>query len=628
MPPPSEETEPSPNSMPLGILLRRLFALAWRHRAIAFCAGLITIALQLLAILGLSGQGIAIDLIHHRASPDAPAPKWPFGFAPPADWSFMRQVLLIGGFILAITLITSVFRYFGRVVDELFVQQCVVDLRTTIYDKLQRLSFRFFDTHDTGQIINRVTGDTQAVRSFIQGVMVRSVVAFASLGVFLVFMLKQHAMLTAACLSVLPFQVWMMVRYGRKTKPMFTEQARLVDVLIHHFSESIAGVRVIRAFGREKETVAKLDSKSADARNQRISIAKDQGRYQPLVQATNMLAQAALVGYGGYLVLIGEGAGGIALGTLWIFRGLLEQLAGQAEAIVQIIASTPEALAGAERVFKLVDEPVTITSRPNARTAVADQPLAVAFENVTFGYDPERPVLRDITFSAQPGETIAIVGPTGSGKSTLLSLIARFHDPQAGRVTIGNTDARDWELHALRRSIGVVFQEPYLYSNTIRNNVAYGMPEAPTERINDAIAAASATDVIAEATNGLETVVGERGISLSGGQRQRLTIARAMILRAPILILDDATGAVDAVTESTIQQSLDRTEAGRTTFVVAHRLSTLRRADRIIVLDKGEIADIGTHEDLIDRPGHYRAAALIQLALNESENLDASEVQP
>lgn len=627
MPPPADN-EPSSPPIPLRILLRRLIALAWRHRVIALFAGLITIALQLLAILGLSGQGIAIDLIHHQVTPEAPAPKWPFGLAPPASWSFMDQILLLGGLILAITLSTSIFRYFGRVVDELFVQQCVVDLRTTIYDKLQRLSFRFFDTHDTGQIINRVTGDTQAVRSFIQGVMVRSVVALASLGVFLVFMLKQHATLTLACLSVLPFQVWMMVRYGRKTKPMFTEQARLVDVLIHHFSESIAGVRVIRAFGREKETVANLDRKSADARDQRITIAKDQGRYQPLVQATNMLAQGVLVGYGGFLVLKGELEGGIALGTLWIFRGLLEQLAGQAEAIVQIIASTPEALAGAERVFKLIDEPVTIGSKSDARIAADRQPLSVSFENVTFGYEPDRPVLRNITFAAQPGETIAIVGPTGSGKSTLLSLIARFHDPQSGRVVIDGTDARDWDLHSLRRSIGVVFQEPFLFSNTIRNNIAYGLPEAPIERINEAVASASAADVIGEATNGLDTVVGERGISLSGGQRQRLTIARALVLHAPILILDDATGAVDAVTESSIQQSLDRTEAGRTTFVVAHRLSTLRRADRIIVLDNGEIADIGTHDDLIDRPGHYRAAALIQLALNESESTDESEVMP
>ncbi|MBL0926702.1 MAG: ABC transporter ATP-binding protein [Phycisphaerales bacterium] len=638
----SEKTTAAP-AIPVGVLVRRLGALAWRHRWIALPTLLISTAAQLITILGLAGQGLAIDVIRSELDRSAPSPHWPLGLGPGADWGFLAKVGLVSGFILAVALVNAALRFSQRLTDELFVQACVVSLRSDLYDKLQRLPFSFFDTHDTGQVINRVAGDTQAVRAFIQGVMIRSVIAGITLAVFLVFMLRTHTWLTLACLSVLPFQVWLMTRYGRITKPKFLEQSRLVDVVVKTFQESIAGVRVIRAFGQERQMTERYDAHAGAARDQRIEIARDQGRYQPFVQASNFASMGVLLGFGGYLVHLGPVQGGIALGTLWIFRGLLEQLAGQAEAIVQIIASAPESLAGAERVFKMLDEPVKIASRPGAR---APSPIRgrLEFRGVGFTYasrppgeraesqfapagraEEERPAVENppalsgVSIAVSPGETIAVVGPVGSGKSTLLSLLGRFHDPTEGAVLVDGTDLRDWPLEALRASIGYVFQEPFLFSNTVRNNIAFGRPDATDDEVIAAAGAAGAWEFIERLPQGLSTVIGERGVSLSGGQRQRLTIARALLMRPPILVLDDATGAVDPVTEAEIQRALERYLSGRTTFVVAHRLSTLRRADRVLVLDGGRVADIGTHDELMNRPGHYRATALIQLSLDEDE---------
>lgn len=615
--------------MPLRVLLGRLMSLAWEHRWAAIPAMAVTVGVQLVTLAGLVFQGLAIDLLRKKADVGAPEPKWPLGIHP-EGLSFMGDLWFVGGLILAFSLLVGVTRYAQRVADEHFVQRCTVDLRTRLYARLQRLAFTFFDVHDTGQIIQRVTSDTQSVRMFIQGVMIRLLITIVTFIVFMVFALRQHVGLTLACMSVIPIQVFVMVRFGRVCKPLYLEQARLMDRFVHHFEESIAGVRVVRTFGREVERVAGTDERTAAARDQRISIEKIRSTHIPAVMAASILQGAILIGVGGYLVLVGPVAGGIALGTLWVFRGLMDRLSSQAEAIAMVVASAPEALAGAERVFKLLEHPIEIDDGARHALPAGERDRLrgdVEFRNVSFAYADGQAVLENISFTVKPGETIALVGPTGCGKSTLLSLIPRFYDPTQGQVLIDGIDVRELPVRELRKSIGVVFQEPFLFSNTIRNNVAFGVPEADVDQIAGAIEAASAGDVVTESEAGMDTIIGERGVSLSGGQRQRLTIARALMLGAPILVLDDPTGAVDAITEAHIQQALARTMEGRTTFVVAHRLSTLRQADRIIVLDRGRIVDIGTHEELVEKEGHYRASALIQLALNEEDEAEAEAAQ-
>ena len=613
--------------MPVSSLLRRLGALAASHWREALVAVAVTVGAQLATLGGVVAQGLAIDTLRLRAAGADREPAWPawLGGAP-ASWSLTQALLILGGVILAFSLLTAVARYAQRVADERFVQACVVDLRTKLYEKLQRLSFSFFDAHDTGEIIQRVTSDAQSVRAFIQGVMIRLLIAVVTFGVFLTYMLRESVTLALVCLITLPLQTIVMTRFGRLAKPAYIRQGRLVDEYVHHFQESIAGARVIRSFAREPERIAQADERVGAARDHRVSIDRLRSTHIPVVMGSSIVSQAVLLGVGGGLVLMGPGAGGIELGALWVFYVLVGRLGAQAlsEAIAMVAASAPESLAGAERVFRLMDYPEEVGpgSAPAPAPASGGARGRVEFRGVTFSYGGAEPSLRGVSFVAEPGETIAIVGPTGSGKSTLLGLIPRFYDADEGEVVVDGVDVRALPLREHRARVGFVFQEPFLFSNTIRRNVAFGASGASEPEVLAAIEDAHASDVLAERESGLETIIGERGVSLSGGQRQRLTLARALLTDPEILVLDDATGAVDAITESEILRALDRRTRGRTTFIVAHRLSTLRRADRIVVLDRGRVVDVGTHAELLERPGHYRAAALIQLALDDDEGGD------
>ncbi len=633
--------------IPLGRLLLRLAALGWSHKKAAAPALAATAATVLATLAAVFAQGLAIDTITQLApdpktgaiEPGTNAPTTtsppaltsfdalpPF-LQPPADWSHNHIIFAIAAAVLALGLLVALLRYAQRVTDEHFAQACLVDLRARLYHKIQSLPFAFFDAADSGQLINRVTGDVQSVRMFIQGVMVRGVISLIAAVIFLAYLLSSNTTLTLLALTAFPIQIIVMGIYGRVTKPKFKEQAELVDKLIHRFQESIAGVRVIRSFGAEEPAVDRLNQASAQARDHRIRLARDQALAIPSAQATTILVTALIVGYGVVSIIRDantQAPDPFTLGALWIFLRLTFQLSQNLQAIVMVIAQAPEALAGAERVFKLLDEPADITT-PKHHTAPdpASTPK-ITFDNVTFAYEPGAPVLQNISFSAPPGSTIAIVGATGSGKSTLLALLARFYDPDEGSISVDNHDLRTLDLEQHRARIGFVFQEPFLFSNTIAENTGFARPNTDQATLYRALQDADAREFVDELDEQLETIIGERGVSLSGGQRQRLTIARALVHNPDILILDDATGAVDPLTEARIQQALQNQRQSpdqpRTTFIVAHRLSTLRKADTILVLDQGRLVAQGSHHELMETPGHYKEAALIQLALDEDED--------
>lgn len=644
-------------------LVRRLLALGLRHKAQVAAALLVTVLMQVMAVGGLVSAGLAVDVLRHYADPGAPAPAWPLGLAPAADTSFMVLLLWTAGAALAFGVIGSVGYYFGRVTNEMLAQSIVVDLRDQVYRKLQRLSFTFFDTHDSGTIINRVTGDVQSVRGFLQGILIRAMTSIIALVVFIVAMASIHLWLTLACLSLAGLQLWLMIRFAKKARPVFKKQRELIDDLTMTLSEGVQGIRVVRSFGREREQIDKFERESIFARDQRMRIWQLMGNTMPLVQGASWIVVAVLIGYGGVLVQRGPEAGGIALGAIWVFFGLLRNLSGLIEQIVSIAADLPEALTGAERVFEILDREPAIASPANPKRLPGGRARgAIEFRNVTFAYavpppsegggqgvgeslaaPPATPppqssssekgrgseqILRNINLTINPGDNIAIVGPTGGGKTTLLKLIPRFYDPQQGQVLVDGIDVRELDLDELRRSIGFVFQEPYLFSNTIESNLAFGDPDSSRERIMLAAEHASATEFIARLPDRFGTIVGERGLTLSGGERQRLTIARAMLIDPPILLLDDAMSAVDASTETAIQREIDRLGAKRTTLFIAHRLSSLRRADRVIVIEDGRIVADGTHDELMATDGHYREAALVQLEndLGNSSEAEAPEL--
>jgi ATP-binding cassette subfamily B protein len=591
-------------------LIRRMLGLGWRYRW--GCLRLLVMQSLLLgtALGALRLVGLGIDLIRWHAKAATKPPDF-FLLKYIADWPPLRQVALIAALVLAMELLRGALNYcYALSAGYLIHTRIVPELRSRVYDKMQRLSFRFFDANATGSIINRVTSDVQSVRAFIDGVLIQLVLLIVSLVCYLAYMSRLHLGLTLACLATTPIMWLVTVAFSRAVRPLYDRNRDLVDRVILRLAESIQGIQVIKGFGREKEEIARFAADNRAVMDQQHGIFWRVSLFGPVIGYMTQINLVILLAYGGWLVTQDQ----LALGSgLVVFAGLLQQFSSQVANLTNIANSVQQSLSGARRVFEILDAPVGIQSKPEA-VRFRQARGRIEFDHVWFEYVPGQPVLKDVSFVIEPGQKVAIVGATGAGKTTLLALLCRFYDPTRGAIRIDGYDLRDLDLDDLRRSIGLVFQETFLFSNTVAANIAFGHPEATLAQVEQAAKISASDEFVAALPHGYDTVLGEGGLDLSGGQRQRLAIARAVLLDPAILLLDDPAAAIDPHTEHEILSAMQHAMQGRTTMIIGHRLSTLRQCDRVLVLEQGRVIQRGTHAELMEAEGHYRHAAQSQLA--------------
>jgi ABC-type multidrug transport system fused ATPase/permease subunit len=495
-----------------------------------------------------------------------------------------------------------------------------LDMRNALYARLVRLSFRFYDTHQTGQLMSRATVDLQGVRFFLGYGLIflfQNVLTVLSVTVVLFFVQWELALIALAIVPVLTILAY---RYSRVSHPTLRDvQQKLADVTTVA-EESIVGVHVVKAFAQEQAEESKFRRRSEAVFGQTIQANRQRAFYVPLISFVPMLAQAAVLLVGATMVRNDT----LSIGAFVSFNLYLGMLVLPLRSLGMWIGQAQRATASGERIFQVMDEPEEVADRPDALD-LPPGPGDVRFERVSFEYLEGRSVLLDIDLDVPAGRTIALIGHTGSGKTTLTALVPRFYDVTGGRVTVDGHDVRDLTLASLRRAVGVISQDPFLFSATVRENITFGAGDLPQPAVEEVARAAQAHEFIERLPQGYDTVIGERGITLSGGQRQRLAIARALAVDPRILVLDDATASVDASTEALIRIGLRGAMAGRTTFIIAHRLSTIALADEIVVLDEGRIAARGTHDELILRSPIYRE--IYEHGLLERQFADAVEAR-
>jgi ABC-type multidrug transport system fused ATPase/permease subunit len=495
-----------------------------------------------------------------------------------------------------------------------------MDMRSGVYARLVRLSFGFYDRHQTGQLMSRASVDLQGVRFFLGYGLIfffQNVLTVLSVTVVLFFFEWRLALIV---LAITPVLVVLAYRYSHVSHPTLRDvQQKLADVATVA-EENIVGVHVVKAFAQEPSEELKFARRSEAVFEQTVRANRQRATYVPLISFVPLLAQAAVLLIGARMVAHGT----LSAGSFVAFNLYLGMLVMPLRALGMWVGQAQRATAAGERIFEIVDEPEEVANRPGA----VDLPPgdgAIRFEHVAFEYLEDRPVLRDVDLEVAPGSTIALIGHTGSGKTTLTSLVPRFYDVTSGRVTVDGVDVRDVTLTSLRREIGVIAQDPFLFSATVRENIAFGRGDLSDEEVEAAARAAQAHEFIERLPKGYDTVIGERGITLSGGQRQRVAIARALAIDPRILILDDATASVDATTEARIRAGLRAAMRNRTTLIIAHRLSTIALADEIVVLDDGRIAARGTHEELARTSAIYRE--IYEHGLLERQFADAVEAR-
>jgi ATP-binding cassette, subfamily B, multidrug efflux pump len=517
--------------------------------------------------------------------------------------------------IVGFALLRGLFSFLQAFWAEKNSQSVAYDLRNDLYAKIQQLSFAYHDKNQTGQLMIRATDDVEKVRLFIGQGLLQLVGAVILLSGTVIILFSSNVSLAWTAMPILPIAIVLFGFFSSLAQPMFKKVQQRLSTLNTVLQENLAGIKVIKSFTREKEQQVKFRAAADASMEQSIAVNRLFTFLFPIVFLTANLGQAAILYVGGKQIIVGA----LTIGAWQEFSLYLMYLFFPIMMFGMIVTQMGQAAASADRIFEILDAKSDIVDKPNASKLPAVKGN-VKFENVTFRYvGGGDPVLKNVTFEAKSGETIALLGATGSGKTSIINLLPRFYDPTDGRITIDGHDLRDVTLDSLRSQIGIVLQETTLFSGTIAENIAFGKPEATLDEIQAAAKAAAAHDFIMSFPEGYSTHVGERGTTLSGGQKQRVAIARALLLDPRILILDDSTSSVDVATESHIQEALETLMKGRTSFVIAQRISTVMNADKILVLEKGEVVAQGKHAQLMEEEPIYAEIYNSQILAHENE---------
>ena len=504
-------------------------------------------------------------------------------------------LVLLGAFAMQYLGFRGQFYYVG-----IMGQEVMARIRSEIFVKVQKLSLSYFDKHDAGDLMSRLVNDVDVLNQFLSQGFVQFIGGIVRMIFVAVAMFLVDWRLALATLIVVPMMILVSTYLSRLARKAFRESRESLGDVSTELEEGISGVKVAQAFNRSEENVRHFQELNRRNRDANVGAVGVSSAFMPAMEVLNALATTIVAGYGGYQAISGAISVGVVVGFLEYVRRFFFPV----QQIAQLWVLVQSSLAGAERIFHLLDEEVSLTDAPGAQPMPEIQGRIV-FDNVEFEYDKGEPILRGISLTAEPGQTVAVVGPTGAGKTTVINLLSRFYDVTAGRVLIDGIDVRDVTQDSLRRQIGVVLQDNFLFSGTVADNIRYGRLDATDEEVEIAARTVGAHGFISGLSQGYQTELGERGGNLSQGQRQLISFARAILANPRVLVLDEATASVDTRTELVIQEALKKLLAGRTSFVIAHRLSTIRDADQVLVMEQGKIVERGTHDELVARGGAY-----------------------